>query len=789
MWRLTGKKLLLIAVYAPHDIRDKQMLWDYLNQEIGKWKGDVVMMGDFNEVCYKSDRYGSVFNVHNADVFNSFISSSGLMKHWLDMEGFGNLVETAWKENHCNGHNAIRNLMGKLKFLKNRIKEWNASNMHCLKNVKAQHKKELETVDAKINDGKGDEEDIRNRMEIINSLKRYNKLESTEIAQKAKIKWAAEGDQDSRFFHGMLNKRRNTLNIRGVLVDGVWTDSPNKELECEVSNEEIKRAVWECDTDKAPGPDGFTFGFFRHFWNLIDKDVYEVVRYFFNHNDIPTGFNSSFIALVPKIPDANLVKDLRPISLIGSLYKIIAKVLTNRLVGVLGDIINEVQYAFIADRQILDGQFILNEVLKWCKVKKKQALIFKVDFEKAYDSVRPTEEFQFGRGLKQGDPLSPFLFLLIMESLHLSFQRVVDAGMFQAIKLDASVNLSHMFYADDAVFVGHWNDSNITTLVHVLECFFRASGLKINMGKSKIVGVHVDNAKVSRAAVKLGCLVLKAPFVYLGSIVGGNMNMLHAWNDIVDRIKRRLSKWKMPSLSIGGRLTLFKSVLGSMPIFHIAMFKVPAGVLSMLEMIRSHFLMVMIFRVRKLHGFAGKRTPRGGAERVQMEELEMLINSVRLTPMADRLIWTLDSAGIFSVASVRTLIDNKMLPVGNLKTRGVETSRHLFFECGMVNQVSHLINRWWDVPDMKIDSYDTWKTWLSNICMHSRNKKMFEGVYYVMWWFIWNFRNKKIFEAKVISKAIFFDDVICKSFHWCRFRCKASFSWNDWLKNPNLISL
>nr|GEZ29439.1 RNA-directed DNA polymerase, eukaryota, reverse transcriptase zinc-binding domain protein [Tanacetum cinerariifolium] len=420
------------------------------------------------------------------------------------------------------------------------------------------------------------------------------------------------------------------------------------------------------------------------------------------------------------------------------------------------------------------------------------------------------------------------------------------------------------------------------------------------------MGVHVDNAKVSRAAVKLGCLVLKAPFVYLGSIVGGNMNRLHAWNDIVDRIKRHLSKCKMTSFSIGGRLTLVKSVLGSMPIFHMAMFNVPAGVISMHEMIRSHFFnghdisskkaswvywkkvlahkdkgglgvsslyalnRGMMFKwvwrflyhdkslwasvIKAIHRVDGnigkcsrtsnkscwenilnevKVTPRGGVVRVQMEELEMLIISVRLTPMADRLIWTLDSAGIFSVASVRTLIDNKMLPVGNLKTwwiknvpikvnvhawkvmtdslptrfnisrrgididslvcvncdRGVETSRHLFFKCGMVKQVYHLINRWWDVPDMEIDSYDTWKTWLSNICMHSRNKKMFEGVYYVMWLLIWNFQNKKIFEAKVISKAIFFDDVICKSFHLCRFRCKASFSWNDWLKNPNLISL
>lgn len=76
------------------------------------------------------------------------------------------------------------------------------------------------------------------------------------------------------------------------------------------------------------------------------------------------------------------------ISLIGSIYKIIAKILTNRLVNVLGNIVNEVQSAFIAERQILDGPFILNDVMQWCRMKKKQVLIFKVDFEKAYDSVR-----------------------------------------------------------------------------------------------------------------------------------------------------------------------------------------------------------------------------------------------------------------------------------------------------------------------------------------------------------------------------------------------------------------
>nr|GEW56852.1 RNA-directed DNA polymerase, eukaryota [Tanacetum cinerariifolium] len=118
----------------------------------------------------------------------------------------------------------------------------------------------------------------------------------------------------------------------------------------------------------------------------------------------------------------------------------------------------------------------------------------------------PTKEFQFFTGLKQGDPLSPFLFILIMESLHLSFQRVVNAGIFKGIKLSSSLSISHMFYADD--FCGS-----------MVRC------------KSKIMGVLVDSDKVKCVASKLECLILKTPFSYLGSKVRGSMSRVHIWNE------------------------------------------------------------------------------------------------------------------------------------------------------------------------------------------------------------------------------------------------------------------
>ncbi|GJY95556.1 RNA-directed DNA polymerase, eukaryota [Tanacetum coccineum] len=300
--------------------------------------------------------------------------------------------------------------------------------------------------------------------------------------------------------------------------------------------------------------------------------------------------------------------------------------MANRLAMVISDIVSNTQSAFITERQILDGPFIINEILHWCKRKCKKAMFFKVDFAKAYDSVRwdylndvlvafgfgskwcqwirgtfcfakasilvngsPSNEFQFHCGLKQGDPLAPLLFILVMESLHLSFCRVVQAGMFKGIRLNSSISVSHLFYADDALIIGEWSSDNLRGIINVLKCFYLASGLQINIHKSQLLGVGVPKSEVESAASSIGCSIMNNQFRYLGVMVGENMARHKAWVDVVLKLKFRLSKWKAKTLSIGGRLTLLKSVLGASPLYNMSIFKAPKGVLKEMESIRNNF--------------------------------------------------------------------------------------------------------------------------------------------------------------------------------------------------------
>jgi len=151
--------------------------------------------------------------------------------------------------------------------------------------------------------------------------------------------------------------------------------------------EEVTATVWDVDSFKCPGPDGITFGFIKDFWDMLKADVMRFLVEFHRNGRLSKGINSTFIALIPKVDNPHRLNDFRPISLVGSLYKILVKVLANRLRSVIGRVISDSQSAFIKGRQILDGILVANEIVDEARKLQKELLLFKVDFEKAYDTV------------------------------------------------------------------------------------------------------------------------------------------------------------------------------------------------------------------------------------------------------------------------------------------------------------------------------------------------------------------------------------------------------------------
>ncbi|GJT71692.1 RNA-directed DNA polymerase, eukaryota, reverse transcriptase zinc-binding domain protein [Tanacetum coccineum] len=371
---------------------------------------------------------------------------------------------------------------------------------------------------------------------------------------------------------------------------------------------------------------------------------------------------------------------------------------------------------------------------------------------------------------------------------------------------------------DDVIFMGQWNESNLDTIVQVLECFHRASGLRLNMSKSKLIRIYVDADKVAQAARKIGCVTLKTSFTYLGSKLGGHMSRIQSWNETIEAMTSRLSKWKMKTLSIGGRLTLLKSVLGSMPIYHMSILKVPMKILQRMESIRSHFFngsdhlakkltwvkwanvlaskekgglgisslyalnRALMFKwvwrflsqnsslwanvIKSIHGDHGKivtqvkslilsiwldivkelaftfrREPRGRVEQDQFDSLKAMVEGTSLVNIRDRWIWSLQSSGDFTVASIRKLIDEFTLSeLDNLPTRlnssrrgmdidyilcptcgkAVESTRHIFFTCQIARDILHLITSWWNIPYMEVSSYEEWSEIVDEIPLSPR---------------------------------------------------------------------
>jgi hypothetical protein len=203
----------------------------------------------------------------------------------------------------------------------------------------------------------------------------------------------------------------------------------------------------------------------------------------------------------------------------------------------------------------------------------------------------PTKEFRVERGLRQGDPLSPFLFLIAAEGLGMLINKASEAGNFTGYAFgNHRERLSHLQFADDTLIIGPSTLENVAAIKAVLHLFELISGLKVNFHKSRLLGIKVSNSWVTEAAKFLNCKVGSLPFLYLGLPVGANPRRVSTWEPVIDKVKKRLSRWRSKNLSMGGRLVLLRSVLSAIPVSYLSFFKAPSGIVSKLESLFKQFL-------------------------------------------------------------------------------------------------------------------------------------------------------------------------------------------------------
>ncbi|XP_020673098.2 uncharacterized protein LOC110092773 [Dendrobium catenatum] len=401
---------------------------------------------------------------------------------------------------------------------------------------------ELQLIDCS-EDGLSAEEDHELRMKACELNATLARM-ATWWRQRAKTRWIAEGDSNSRFFHSFATARRRGNRIVDILcLNGERTSEPaaiqdefmnffslkwqercisledwpnlrpenlvhdnlKGEMEAEVTELEIRQAIFSMGENRSPGLDGITVSFLKFYWEIIKVDVIRAILHFFESNSMCDSWKDTLVVLIPKVDNANSPSKFRPISLCQSFYKVVAKVLINHLKPCLGIIISEEQGAFVPRRSISNHALVAQEVMHKFQHSLQRAgmMALKIDMEQAYDCMAwdtlrqimsrmgfPARVIQWVTrcvtrprftlmingnrtpwiaaqcGLRQGCPLSPYLFILFSELLSLAFKLW---GGNLGIPLGRNpVNISHLLYADDILVFAEANRCNANRIRSIL---------------------------------------------------------------------------------------------------------------------------------------------------------------------------------------------------------------------------------------------------------------------------------------------------------------------------------
>ena len=514
------------------------------------------------------------------------------LKMWTLHEGCRDVVASCWNERYVGC--AMFVLSQKLKSLKSKLKSWNKEvfgNVHGLVKDAETH---LLNIQNQI-DTSGHSDNLLEQQKLAQlNLDTALAKEECFWKEKANVKWHVEGDRNTRFFHrtAKLKAKTNKItcmkdgeqmltepeqiknhitnhfmnifcsssvlqvnNLVEEVIPNLVTEPINNMLTLIPSLEETYNAVFNLNKEGAPCPDGFGAIFFQSFWDIVKTDVHNAIKEFFITSWLMPNYNANTIILIPKTPNADSVSQYRPIALANFKYKIVSKIIADRLASIMPFIISSQQKGFIQGRQIRDCICLASEVINQLDKKSYGGnLAFKVDIAKAFDtlewsfllkvlhvygfnntfcnwvkvilesatlsiSINGSQNgyFKCKRGVRQGDPLSPLLFCIAEDVLSRSITKLVEQGRVSLISSSRHHNIpSHVLYADDVMIFCKGNIASVNALKDLFIMYANVSGQYINPSKSTIYAGSLSQGRLNYLVNHLGFQAGEFPFNYLG---------------------------------------------------------------------------------------------------------------------------------------------------------------------------------------------------------------------------------------------------------------------------------
>ncbi|KAL9226062.1 hypothetical protein vseg_001914 [Gypsophila vaccaria] len=419
----------------------------------------------------------------------------------------------------------------------------------------------------------------------------------------------------------------------------------NAGLRREFTGAEVVEALEQMHPLKAPGPDGMNALFFQQYWHIVGPQVIETVLNFLRGGTLPDDMNHTFFVLIPKKKDPNSMGDFRPISLCNVTYKLISKVLANRLKVFLGDVVSENQSAFTPGRLITDNVLVAFEIFHYMNNSRRGEghMALKLDMSKAYDRVEwdfleaalrklgfdggwidrvmacvrsvtfsvlvngtPSDRFTPKRGLRQGDPLSPYLFILCAEALSGLIRRALENRSIHGVRVaNRAPIVSHLFFADDSIIFTKATAEEMQTVKSILMTYEKASGQAINLSKTTVsFSKCVPQTKRVDLAGILGVCVVEKQDKYLGLPTWVGRSKKPVSDVIREKLWRKLQRWKGLFLSKAGREVLIKAVAQSIPTYVMSVFKIPSSFCDEIRSVVSRFWWGQKQTERKIHWVA-----------------------------------------------------------------------------------------------------------------------------------------------------------------------------------------